>query len=153
MIPTRRQLREMARVFNAELLRTQSVEDALAAVYARKLTPLRTAESNAIVRAVADRFGVPPERFFDRSRSQDLVRVRHVAMLLMRHAGMEFWRISRALGLQHQTSAIYGCRQALKSDRLRGIAGELGVELGILNRKEDVGVALKTRVIGEEAAA
>lgn len=150
--PTRAQLRELARVFNRELLLTKSVEDALAAVLTRKLAPLRSAESAAIMRAVAARFSVPPERLFDRSRQHDLVQPRHVAMLLMRQAGMEHWRISRSLGMACPSTSIHGCRQALKSERLRSIAGELAVELGILGRASAIGQALKTRASAEDAA-
>jgi len=67
----------------------------------------------AVLEAVAQAAGVEPKRLRGRGQDQDLTRIRHLAMLLLRQhcAGTSLPAIGDFLGRDHST-VIYGCRRA-----------------------------------------
>ena len=70
--------------------------------------------NNLIIRAVAEKHGVPPWEIFGRNRRREVIKARFEVMYIMRtKAYRTFPQIGKTLGFDH-TSVIHGCRRHLE---------------------------------------
>ena len=87
-----------------------------------------------IIDAVADYYGLPPQKLAGQARDRHLVHARHVAMYLLRHDGMRpLTEIGKLLGKRDHTTVMHGTEKierALPTDpelrsELAAIRGQL----------------------------
>jgi chromosomal replication initiator protein len=101
-------------------LSAQLVQTALA-----DLLPQRgSLETNQVLRAVAEVFGLSPEDLLGRSRSRDVALPRQVAMYLIREeVNASLPQIGEAMGGRDHTTVMYACEKVAdlieRDDRLR----------------------------------
>jgi len=91
-------------------------------------------QPEAIVRKVADSFGVPLERILGRERTRGVVLPRQIAMYLMREeANCSLPQIGDALGGRDHTTVLYACEKVAdlleRDDRLRRLVIEIREQL------------------------
>jgi len=101
-------------------LSTQLVNSALADLLPRrdKLMP------DQVLYAVANAFGISPEKILGRDRSRDIALPRQVAMYLLREeAHISLPQIGEAIGGRDHTTVMYACDKVAdmieRDDRLR----------------------------------
>lgn len=128
------QLRELVRIYQREMARTGSVEEALRSVFSQRLAGVQNRETRMILDRVAFRFGITREQILRHSQFREVVRPRKVAMLVMRLAGLEYWRIAAAFGRRHATTAMHAVEAARKDSKLLEMAEQVAMELELIER-------------------
>ena len=69
-----------------------------------------------IIDAVADYYGLPPQKLAGQARDRHLVHARHVAMYLLRHDGMRpLTEIGKLLGKRDHTTVMHGTEKIERS--------------------------------------
>jgi chromosomal replication initiator protein len=101
-------------------LTPQLVSSALADLLPQR----RNVDPQQVMNAVADAFGITPERLLGRDRSREVALPRQVAMYLMREvANASLPQIGQALGGRDHTTVMYACDKIAdmleRDDRLR----------------------------------
>ncbi len=101
-------------------LTPQLVSSALADLLPQR----RNVDPQQVMTAVADAFGITPERLLGRDRSREVALPRQVAMYLMREvANASLPQIGQALGGRDHTTVMYACDKIAdmleRDDRLR----------------------------------
>ena len=98
--------------------------------------------ARGIIDAVAGWHDVEPVALVSKHRGQWVTAARHVAMWLLREAGLSYPDIGRALGRDH-TSAIYGVRRVDTTPALRATALRIQADLArtIRDGTRDTGAA------------
>lgn len=107
---------------NREISRERAYQERVAGIVARVEKANRVDEAVERCVDIAAAWGdVPTEAIYSTDRSKHVVAARHVAMWLLRDAGMSLPAIGATLGRDH-TSVLYGVRRVERDGELLAVA-------------------------------
>lgn len=123
MISRLQQLTTARDQLNREIEREEAYLRRIAGIRARvrEATAQGDSDVDRRVNLAAETFIVPAQAIYSSDRSKHVVAARHVAMWLLRDAGMSLPAIGATLGRDH-TSVLYGVRRVERDGELLAVA-------------------------------